>query len=783
MNFKRPLVWLLVSYFLGFGFYSFDVSIYGVVIISVFSFISIILYLVYPFHLIKYKIRNYYFLLSIPILLTLGYTLLSKQLSPASMDSIFDSKLDCEITGQLTMIEEKNEYNLLTLKEIIVSTHSSNNPNTYHINKIIVYDSRKMNYKIGNKLSISGQIVKFQKASNPGQFNEYLYYKTNNIDYKVFADNIEIINSSYSRFKQYLYKIKGEFVDIYYKILPTKNAGVLSAMILGEKSLLDPFVKRLYQQNGISHILSISGLHVSLLGISLFKLLRKIRIPILPSTLVSIFIIFSYGILTNFSVSTNRAVVMIIIFMAADLIGRTYDILSATALSAFIICIISPLEIVNAGFLLSFGAILGIGLINPILTSFITKKNFLLDGLLISISIQVMTIPILLYFFYELSTYSILINMIILPLSSIIVLVSIIAGVIGCFLLPISFFLIGSVHYILIFYELVCRIGMSLPNNNIVLGRPSILVIITYYSIICLLIALNHKVKKKRNLFCTLLLLVIFIKPAKVDFRVTFLDVGQGDGIFMMAPNKTSFFIDGGSSDIKSVGQYRILPFLKYNGVDRLDYAIITHTDNDHISGVKELIINAKDNNLRIEYLVLPNIKTKDDSYKDLVNIASSNGVKVLYIEKGDVIKSGGAMLTCLHPDSNYISDSKNDTSTVLSVRYKQFDMLLTGDLEANGEDKVLQLFKDNIETDYDVLKVAHHGSKYSTQIEFLNVIKPEYAIISCSKDNSYGHPHEELINRLETVGSNILITKDSGAITIRTNGDDMVIEPYKDKE
>jgi competence protein ComEC len=171
------------------------------------------------------------------------------------------------------------------------------------------------------------------------------------------------------------------------------------AMILGETTLLDDEIKELYQHNGISHILAISGLHISLIGLSLYKFLSKIRIPIIPTTILSIGFIFTYGILTNFSVSTNRAVVMLVVMMIAKVIGRTYDNLSAISLSALIILIQSPLQILNAGFLLSFGAMLGIVLIYPIFHEILPTQSNLLNGLMLSFCIQCMTLPIILYFF------------------------------------------------------------------------------------------------------------------------------------------------------------------------------------------------------------------------------------------------------------------------------------------------------------------------------------------------------------------------------------------------
>ena len=822
LGIKRPLVWLFLAYMSGVGLYKVKTGV--AIIIVCIVMILVVLWGSFFWSKRKGKLIHFAFLLGLPFLFGLGYLRMNQQLSPASMDSAFSVKINGTISGHLDMIEEKGQYTILTLKansitleqssqELLSQGQSSQeqlsqdkssqeqseyDSKSYFSNKLTIYSTSKSTYKIGNILFVSGQIVKFQKASNPGQFNQYQYNKMNNIEYKVNAKKIEVLDENYSWFHHLLYRIKKKFVEVYQEILPKKDAGLMSAMILGDMALLDDDIKELYQQNGISHILAISGLNVSLLGISLFQLLRKARISILPSTIISIFIIFSYGILTNFSVSTNRAVVMLILFMIAGVIGRTYDLLSATSLSALIILIQSPMQIYNAGFLLSFGAMLGIALIYPILTSIIPIKNIFLDGLWLSISIQCMTFPIIVYFFYEFPLYSVVINMIILPLSSIIVLMGIIAGILGCLYLPAGIFAIGCVHYILSFYEIVCRIGSELPGKTFLTGRPSVLIVITYYSIILLFIALNNGIKRKLSVILLSFLIIILVKFKNIDFIVTFLDMGQGDGIIMQTPAGTTFLIDGGSTDIKKVGQYRLEPFLKVNGIWELDYAIVTHTDADHVNGLKELIEAMKDTsnssnlyegNIVIRHLILPNTSFIDNSYTELITLAKSKGIEVLYIEKGDVIQDSAVTITCLHPSHGYDTTSKNAYSTVLSVSYGQFDLLLTGDLEADGEELVMKELQKNViqkseellkvATDYDVLKVAHHGSKYSTFEEFLNIVKPEFAVISCGKENSYGHPHADLLKRLEKVGSDIRITTECGAINIKTDGEEMIVENF----
>jgi len=272
-------------------------------------------------------------------------------------------------------------------------------------------------------------------------------------------------------------------------------------------------------------------------------------------------------------------------------------------------------------------------------------------------------------------------------------------------------------------------------------------------------------------------MLLILLPHSNVGLEVTFLDVGQGDGIYIETNNGTTYLIDGGSSDISKVGLYRLQPFLLSQGTDRIDYAIMSHSDNDHINGLKELMDHSK---IKIKHLVLPYLNQKDEAYKEFEQLAKNSGVMLQYIRAGDSLLDGNIRMICLHPSSNYIAPSANAYSTVLSISYGEFDLLLTGDLQVDGEKKVEEILKTpsfwgqygmNPPKNYEVLKVAHHGSRYSTMEEFLSMINPKYSIISCGENNTYGHPHEELLARLKEIGSRRLITYETGAITIKTDG------------
>lgn len=756
----------------------------------------------------KYKLSHFLFLFGIPILFFMGHYLLKEQMKPYDLDEIFDSKVNCLVEGKIKNIEDRDDYQILIISnnKIIIDNKE------YSSKRIKITTSSNLNFKIGNTVLVDGQLIKFQKASNPGQFDEFQYNKIRKIEYKIKEKGISIINSDYSNYYQSLYILKKKMINVYETILPNTEANILSAMILGETYMLDEDIKVLYGQSGISHILSISGLHVSLLGTALYALLNKTKLPTYLITFFSVFLIISYGILTNFSVSTNRSVVMLICLLIGKLIGRTYDVLTATSLSALIILIQSPLEILNAGFLLSFGAILAIALLVPMFRSMLNLKTKLFDGLIVSISVQIVTMPIILYYFYEVPTYGILVNLLILPLSSVLILLGLISGLLGLVLLPFAEFVVGGAYIVLKVYDEICNFSISLPYANILVGKPTNVVIVSYYIVIIVFLLINIKKVHKKSLLLVLCLSILFIKPTE-NFSITFLDVGQGDSIFIKSQTNTAYLVDGGSSSVSSLGKYRIKPFLKSSGVWELDYVFLTHLDADHISGIQELMTDMEDMNdskgkndlkekndskgknyyegrIQIKNLILPYTNLVDETYEEMVSLALRKGINVLRIKEGDVIKDGDTIITCLHPSSTYVTSSRNAYSVVLSVSYKEFDLLLTGDLEEDGENLVLNQLKDkstdrnlsNIKLNgYDFLKVAHHGSKYSSKEPFLNYIRPKISIISCGKDNTYGHPHEELLERLNEIHTKIFITSEDGAITVKTDGKNYQVVSYLD--
>lgn len=660
--------------------------------------------------------------------------------------------------------------------------------------RIRVYNGSKenifSNVQIGNILSIYGEIYSFSKPGNPGQFNEERYYRETGTDYKFFAQSLTVKNKKKKWTEQFLQEVREEFYGILQECLPEKEAGIVAAMVLGEKCGLSEETKELYQENGIAHLLAISGLHISILGAGLFFFLRRFVMPMKPAVLCSGALLLMYGTLTGFPISTRRAVLMMLCVLGARFMGKHYDVFCALAFSALVQLAIEPLSLFQSGFLLSYGTVLGIQIF---LDDFTGEGASVRDSSLnaedrsvwasfsrafvSSFGISLVTLPILLFSFYEISLYSVFVNVLVLPVLGALLVLSL-SGGIAAMLLPFSGrFFFGSVHFILRYYEFLCCLVGQLPGHGFIVGCPSLWQIFLYY----LLMLLWHILRKwgsgKRGVHAALVLAVfILFLPVRrgSDLKITNLDVGQGDCTVIRSAGKV-LLIDGGSSDVTQVGKYRISKFLKYYGIKAIDYLFITHSDSDHVSGLREILCEPDHMGFEIGMVVMPEIEKRDEGYEALEKEIRQKGVMVQKMRKGDALQFGEMELKCLHPSPDYDWKSENDYSIVLQVSYHRFLGILTGDLEKAGEDAIL----DSLE-DVDYLKVGHHGSKGSSSQDFLEKLKPEIAVISAGKGNRYGHPAEETLERLGAIGAKIYSTIDCGAVTVEVDGEGCQIIPYR---
>ena len=655
----------------------------------------------------------------------------------ASDESCVPSDTQYHIVGKVNKIVEKEDGMQIYLygaKAYSINDPESNKPIT--LKGIILWcDFMGEEFLPGDVISCDTYLKTYDVARNPGNFDAKEYYGTQNIEFFGWPMNLCREKQNDNPWIKGIFMLKDRMRKSFEKISMGMDAGIYSSLVLGDKSILDVEIKNLYQVNGIAHILAISGLHVSIIGLGLYKCLRKCYLPFAVCFIISMFVIVSYGIMTGNSVSSIRAIVMFLMGIFADVLGRGYDILSGIGLSAVIILWIYPKMIYNSGFLLSFLAVSGIVVIKPALDYLFYKEDWkkhpmaaVADGLITSLSVNLATLPVILNSYYEVPIYSVFLNVLIIPLMTFLMLSAVLGGFLGMFCVPLGAFCVGVAHYILVFYEWICRIFLKLPGSVLILGKAPLWQIIMYYLCIGIMIWCIMKPRKIQVGLLSVALMILMFRHQE-NFRMCMLDVGQGDGIHISSGGM-EILVDGGSTSESEVGRYRLIPYLKSRGISQIDCVLISHADTDHISGVQEIL---EDGQIRIDMLVLPKVKEKSSNYQNVEALAAECGVPIRYIYAGMEFTCGEISVKCLHPGADYVSESENDSSMVLLLSYGEIDVLLTGDVEDRGENVML---REEILQDVEILKVAHHGSRYSTDEEFLSTITPEIALISCGEGN-----------------------------------------------
>ena len=813
--------------------------------------------------------------------------------------------------------------------------------------------------KIGQQIILEGTFSHFATATNPGEFDVQRYYAAKGIGGRVRKSQILAVGEKYSFLREKLYGFRQVLHDRLAEVFPAKEASVMQTLLLGEKEELDAEVKALYQKNGIAHILSISGLHITLLGMGVYRLLKRLGLPVRAAAVGGAMLLLMYGVMVGMSVSASRAIGMYLLQMLGIFVGRTYDMLTGLGLMALLLVIQEPERLFDVSFLMSFGAVLGICILTPVLSGdsremdadaelegkeisvwpvwLRTVADILGDsayarnkyregwrkvayegiqrmvsavkgGFAASVGVILFTLPVQLWFFYEIPVYSVLLNLLVLPFMSVVV-----AG--GILSLIPGLGLVGTVDCLILWwYEWICGRFAQLPGAIWCVGRPEVWQIICYYVGIFLLVfgreyveawkkrgtygeknvpgdrlhfartlwcfitrgadesirnrkkdcngemiqhsdrrfgicptgvqnalakfrcawqgAMTHR-NRVPHLIAVVMILGLLIGLLTGNFdcgsRVTFLDVGQGDGI-VVETGQGAYLFDCGSTSRKNIGEYVLKPYLKSRGIRSLRGVFVSHPDEDHMNGVIELLENGADWGIVVEQLFLPAIaeEKRTESFATLLAAAEAAEVPVSYIKCGDEIRDSQLRLLCLHPEENTTLADANAYSEcfyveVFAKKIKQeaiddrkaiadrqakdasegsamegsgengnfagngsfagngerkdfrmndgkINILLTGDVEGEGERQLMQELQEQRgqrEFRVDILKVAHHGSGYSTGTEFLATASPAIAIISCGRNNSYGHPHAETLQRLEDARVPWYGTMDYGALTV----------------
>ena len=862
--------------------------------------------------------------------------------------------------------------------------------------------------RLGQHIVLEGFFSHFDAATNHGEFDVRAYSAGKGIGGRVRKAQVLAAEEDYSFLREKLFAFRRRLHDRLAKVFPEKEASVMQTLLLGEKEELDEEVKALYQRNGIAHILSISGLHITLLGMGCYRLLKRLGAPVRVAAAGGAMTLLLYGMMVGMSVSASRAIGMYLLQMLGIFVGRTYDMLTGVGLLAALLVLQQPERLGDVSFLMSFGAVLGICWLTPVCAGdgrednagvetasgvvawLLTVTDILGDsayernkyregwrkvvyerlwrmvsalkrGFAASAGVILFTLPIQLWFFYEIPVYSVLLNLLVLPFMSVVM-----AG--GILSLIPGLGIAGTVDCLILWwYEWICERFGELPGAVWCVGRPAKWQMAVYYSgLFVLIIGRNYAEKWKRqrlyaayvaennhgdghhaererqrretrgvddsvrgrkresnrkkmqhfdryseicptrwrhvlvNFWYTwqgvmkyrngvmyrivaamILVLIVGLLTGNFDrgSRVTFLDVGQGDGI-VVETGQGAYLFDCGSTSRRKIGEYVLKPYLKSRGIQSLRGVFVSHPDEDHMNGILELLENGGEWGITVEQMFLPAITEAErrEAFEKLLVAAEYAGVPVSYIKCGDEIRDSRLRLRCLHPEENTTLADANAYSECFYVEVfakavkwgaaegmeasgeggraasevygengsfavgvtgertghgdtgerKNFgvgvgklSILLTGDVEGEGEQQLTQelqtlktlqeaktlrvaqesqalqnaqklqesqepreqqeLWESRRQGGFkvDILKVAHHGSGYSTSSEFLAAAGPAAAIISCGRNNSYGHPHAATLQRLEDAKVPWYLTTDYGALTVTVDSHGNRLQGY----
>lgn len=648
---------------------------------------------------------------------------------------------------------------------------------------------KKNDIKIGNRVVVKGEYSEFSSATNLGEFDEKKYYQTMMIIGRLKNVTILKKGNSYFKIRELLFEMRQVFSNRLYQVFPEKEAGILDKMLLGNAEGIDTNIKNLYAESGIIHILSISGLHITILGMGIYKLLKKAGCPVWLSAFIGgVFLIF-YGGIAGMGISAVRAIGMYLIKMLSYVFGRTYDLLTALGMMAVILVLYNPAYLEHAGFLLSFTSLLGISILYPFLKEVMKEKDkkSVFTPFYAGLSITLMTLPIQLWFYYEIPVWSGILNLCVLPFMGVLVTVGF---VVLC--IPGTGILGTASCLILSYYEYVCRMFEKIPIHTWNPGRPDAYQVFGYYLLLGGGILIAEYIRKKRKRIAKLeTLLLIFalfgimnVHINKTD-TVTFLDVGQGDCIIIRLKTGENYLFDCGSTTKKKVGERILLQFLKEQGIGHLDAVFLSHADKDHVNGIGELLGWAKEEHIAIGQVVF----TSEDEIEEFqrLTLAPLDSYKMTRVQAGDTWRNKKTSFVCVNPPGDTVGWESNERSQVFLITFqcneRDVYLVLAADAEGKGETYMAEEIKKEISdkiSPFVILKVAHHGSRFSSSEELLELIKPQVAIISSGKKNTYGHPHKETLERLKKVGARVFRTDESGSVCVKIDKRTVSVEEYK---
>ena len=668
-------------------------------------------------------------------------------------------------------------------------------------------------YGYGSILTAHGVLREPAPPGNPGQFDYGAYLGRRGIEVVLHVEDaarVELLGSGVGNpLVDVALRVKASLVDVSLATLTAEQSAMLGGMMFGQRGELDRGVKDAFTTTGLGHVLCVSGLHVGLILGGFLGLTRLLGLSAATAAPLAALLVVFYAVMTGLGPAVVRAGIMGLLVLLAFLTGRERDWPSALALAALVVLVINPLYIYEAGFQLSFAATWGILYVGPVLNNLLKNLAWLpgwLRALVwVPLGAQLGTLPLVALYFNLVSPVSLMANVLAVPLVGVILLLGIAGSTMGLLLLPLGHVINAGTGTALDLFAWLIRMLADIPGAALYVATPPWPAVVAWYGVLAGLTWLTGRPRAAPEevvapvplplstaaaglITAALLVLVIFWPLPGGDLELHFIDVGQGDAILVTLPGGRNMLVDAGGwpGELEAgegASDRVVVPYLRHLGVNRLDVLVITHPHEDHAGGVRGVI-----ERIPVGMVVVSPAGRGAEGpqvappYTRLLEWLGEGGRTVVAASAGDRLNlDPDVQIQVLAPPVPLLNNTRSDlnnASLVLRLDYGNTSVLLTGDIEAEAQ---AWLLATGVPLEVDMLKVPHHGSRFSEQ-NFFTTASPRVAMICVGARNNFGHPDRQVLDLLEEQGALVYRTDLNGAVIVSSNGKDIKIKPVRGK-
>ena len=670
--------------------------------------------------------------------------------------------------------------------------------------------------KFGNVVEITGVYEEPNIARNYKGFDYKQYLKSKNIYGTIDCTQYEIIaNNKINIISNIINYVQNNIKENMSNILDEEQGALCIGILIGDRENISDITEDNFKKSNLTHMLAVSGSHITYIIVALTTLLSKTNRKF--SLIITIIFLLFFTVLTGFTASVLRASIMGILTLLASILHRKSDTINNLGISSIIILLYNPYLLVDAGFLLSYAGTIGIiffskkisngisiivNKINPNLLNIEQNNNskilfvksiiekiilYVISSLSVTISANIVIIPIMAYMFSTISFTFWISNILAGSIMEVVTIFGFITYLISIVFPMLAEFLAIALNLFLTILLKIAEISSIIPGASIYIKTPSLIMCVMYYLIIFILFNLKpirqfirkkaifrfliikakkHKLKILVTIITVIILLNSIIYVTDKNLKIYFVDVGQGDCTLIQTNEKKNILIDGGGSEFGSfdVGESILLPYLLNRGINKIDYMMISHFDSDHIGGLFYIM-----ENLKVDNIIISRQGKNSENFKKFIQIISEKQINLIIVKRGDYVKiDDTSYFEILFPGEKQISDNVlNNNSIVAKFVSSNVTMLFTGDIEEIAEKRLCELYRNTNKLQADIIKVAHHGSKTSSTLSFLELVNPQIALIGVGADNNFGHPNEGVLERIKKLGTQIYRTDQTGEVSI----------------